>query len=153
MYQTSLSKGQELVAQRMVREFRAQNYDAFLITSAYHDGEAVLSEEEISKHGGYVHLFDERLGIPVIRVGSVSMSWPPRRVSLADFVGVLGQIVDGLKLNVLIVHSTLWNGPEEVLKFVEWRRNLARDGFPQLTPIFCSMSHFMWAGPHVFLPG
>ncbi|MDA4117165.1 MAG: hypothetical protein OK455_02355 [Thaumarchaeota archaeon] len=39
MYQTSLTKGQELVAQRMVKEFRAQSYDAFLITSPYHDGE------------------------------------------------------------------------------------------------------------------
>ena len=111
MYQTSLSKGQELVAQRMVREFRLQGYDAFLITSPYHDGEAVVSEEEIAKHGGYTSVFDERLGIPLIRVGSVSISWPPRRIALSDFVPTLGQIVDAQKLNVLIVHSTLWNEP------------------------------------------
>lgn len=147
MYQTSLSKGQELVAQRMVKEFRAQNYDAFLITSPYHDGELVVSEEEIAKRGGYVSLFDERLGIPVIRVASAIATWPPRRIAFADFVNVLSQIVDSQKLNVLIVHSTLWNGPEDVLKFVEWRRNLARDGFPQLTPIFCHMSHFQDASP------
>ncbi len=147
MYQTSQSKGQELVAQRMVREFRAQGYDAFLITSAYHDGQVVVSEEEIAKHGGYVYSFDERLGIPLIRVGAVGTSWPPRRISLSDFITTLGQIVDAQKLNVLIVHSTLWNGPEDVLKFVEWRRNLTKDGFPELTPIFCHMSHFQEASP------
>jgi D-inositol-3-phosphate glycosyltransferase len=70
MYQTSLTKGQELVAQRMVKEFRAQNYDAFLITSPNHDGEPVISEEELAMHGGYVYVFDEALGIPVIRVAS-----------------------------------------------------------------------------------
>ena len=147
MYQTSLSKGQELVAQRMVKEFRSQNCDAFLITSPFHDGEPVVSEEEITAHGGYLYQFDERMGIPVIRVGSMNTSWPPRRISLSDFVGVLSKIVDDQKLNVLIVHSTLWNGPEDVLKFIEWRRNLSKTGFPHLTPIFCHMSHFQEASP------
>jgi glycosyltransferase involved in cell wall biosynthesis len=147
MYQTSMSKGQELVAQRMVGEFRAQNYDAFLITSPYHDGAPVVSEEEIAAHGGFVHVFDERMGIPVIRVAGAPQTWPPRRIALRDFITTLGRIVDDLKLNVLIVHSTLWNGPEEVLKFIEWRRNLARDVFPQLTPVFCHMSHFQEASP------
>ena len=145
MYQTSLTKGQELVAQRMVKEFRAQNYDAFLITSPYHDGEAVMSDEELAMHAGYVYVFDETLGIPVIRVGSVPTTWPPRRASLIDFIDTLGKIVDNFKLNVLITHSTLWNGPEEILKFVEWRRNLARDGVPKVTPLFCHMSHFQEA--------
>jgi D-inositol-3-phosphate glycosyltransferase len=147
MYQTSLTKGQELVAQRMVKEFRLQNYDAFLITSPYHDGEAVISDEELGMHAGYLYTFDENLGIPVIRVGSVPTSWPPRRASLVDFIDTLAKIVDNFKLNVLITHSTLWNGPEEILKFVEWRRNLSRDGVPKLTPLFCHMSHFQEASP------
>jgi len=145
MYQTSLTKGQELVAQRMVKEFKAQNYDAFLITSPNHDGEPVISEEELAMHAGYKYTFDETLGIPVIRVGSVPTTWPPRRASLIDFIDTLGRIVDNYKLNVLITHSTLWNGPEEILKFVEWRRNLSRDGVPKMTPIFCHMSHFQEA--------
>lgn len=145
MYQTSLTKGQELVAQRMVKELRAQNYDAFLITSPNHDGQAVISDEELAMHGGYVYLFDERLGIPVIRVESVPTTWPPRRASLIDFIETLSKIVDNFKLNVLITHSTLWNGPEEILKFVEWRRNLSRYGVPALTPIFAHMSHFQEA--------
>ena len=131
MYQTSLTKGQELVAQRMVREFRRQGHDAFLITSIYHDSEQAVSPDEVKKRGGYVHVFDRDLGIPVIRVNSDDTTWPPRRISFSDFVGVLTNIVDDLKLNVLITHSTLWNGPEEVVKFVVWRRKMAQGGAPR----------------------
>ena len=142
MYQTSLTKGQELVAQRMVKEFRRQGHDAFLITSVYQDSEQVVSPDEVKKRGGYVHVFDRDLGIPVIRVNSDNTTWPPRRISFADFVGVLTNIVDDLKLNVLITHSTLWNGPEEVVKFVAWRRKMAQGGAPRSPLIFCHMSHF-----------
>lgn len=141
MYQTSLTKGQELVAQRMVREFRRQGYDAFLITSIYNDWSPVVSADDVKRRGGYISLFDESLGIPVVRVSSENASWPPRRISFSDFVGNLASIVEDLKLNVLITHSTLWNGPEETVKFVEWRRNLARDGAARRPPIFCHMSH------------
>ncbi len=142
MYQTSLTKGQELVAQRMVREFRRQGYEAFLITSIYHDWEALVDLDEVRRRGGYIHLFDESLRIPVLRVSSEGVGWPPRRISFLDFTVVLGKVVDDLKLNVLITHSTLWNGPEEVAKFVEWRRNLIKSGSPQSPMVFCQMSHF-----------
>jgi D-inositol-3-phosphate glycosyltransferase len=145
MYQTSLSKGQELVAQRMVKEFRRLGHDAFLITSIYQDSAPVVGIEELRKRGGYVHVFERELGIPVIRVRSDDTTWPPRRISFVDFVGVLTNIVDDLKLNVLITHSTLWNGPEEVVKFVEWRRRMAEDGAPRSPLVFCHMSHFQEA--------
>ena len=142
MYQTSLTKGQELVAQRMVREFRRQGHDAFLITSIYQDSEPAVSPEEVKMRGGYFHAFDRDLGIPVIRVNSDNATWPPRRISFTDFVRVLTDIVEDLKLNVLITHSTLWNGLEEVVKFVAWRRKMAQDGAPRSPLIFCHMSHF-----------
>ena len=142
MYQTSLTKGQELVAQRMVREFRRQGHEAFLITSIYQDSYQAISPEEVKKRGGYVHVFDGDLGIPVIRVNSDNTTWPPRRISFTDFVGILTNIVGDLKLNVLITHSTLWNGPEEVVKFVAWRRKMVQDGAPRSPLIFCHMSHF-----------
>jgi len=142
MYQTSLTKGQELVAQRMVREFRRQGHDAFLITSVYHDSQQAVDPEEVKRRGGYLHVFDVDLGIPVVRVNSDNTTWPPRRVSFSDFVGVLTDIVDDLKLNVLITHSTLWNGPEEVVKFVAWRKEMAQGGAPRSPLIFCHMSHF-----------
>ncbi len=142
MYQTSLTKGQELVAQRMVREFRKQGYEAFLITSIYHDWEPRVDLEEVRRRGGYIHLFDDSLRIPVLRVSSEGVGWPPRRISFLDFTVVLGKVIDDLKLNVLITHSTLWNGPEEVAKFVEWRRNMIKSGSPQSPMVFCQMSHF-----------
>jgi D-inositol-3-phosphate glycosyltransferase len=142
MYQTSQTKGQELVAQRMVEELRRQGEDAFLITSVYDDWEPVISVEEVQQRGGFVTLFDERLGIPVIRVNSTLTSWPPRRISFVDFVATLTKLVDELKLNVLVTHSTLWNGPEEAARFVEWRRNLARNGAPFRRVVLCQMSHY-----------
>jgi len=145
MYQTSLTKGQELVAQRMVKEFRRLGYDAFLITSIYQDSKPAVNTEMVKRRDGYVHVFDADLDIPVIRVNSDGTTWPPRRISFVDFMGVLTAIVDDLKLNVLITHSTLWNGPEEVVKFVAWRRKMADNGAPRSPLIFCHMSHFQEA--------
>lgn len=145
MYQTSATKGQELVAQRMVREFNRQGYDAYLITSVYHDWEPVVAPDEVKKKGGYVHLFDRKLGIPTIRVNSGELSWPPRRVTFVDFMGTLTDLVKELDLNVLITHSTLWNGPEEVAKFADWRRRLIEGGTPHHPVIFCHMSHLQEA--------
>lgn len=142
MYQTSLTKGQELVAQRMVKEFRRQGHDAFLITSTYHDGEPTLAADEAKRRSGFIHFFDRTLEIPIIRVGGDGASWPPRRILLEDFIGVFTKIVEELDLNVLITHSTLWNGPEEVLKFVRWRRKMIAEGAPYSPIIFCHMSHF-----------
>src|ERR1700691_4586170 len=106
MYQTSLTKGQELVAQRMVKEFRRLGHDRFLIPSVYQDSEQIADPEEVKRRGGYVHVFDRDLGIPIIRVNSDGTTWPPRRISFVDFIGVLSSIVDDLTLNVPITHST-----------------------------------------------
>ena len=141
MYQTSRSKGQELVAQRMVSYFRRLGHAAYLITSLYHDGKEVASEESLGEKG-YVEVIDGELDIPIIRVGSFTSKWPPRRVSLKDVVHALEGIVNDFGLNVLITHSTMWNGPEEVAKFVEWRRNIKELGGFQDPLIFCHMSHF-----------
>ena len=142
MYQTSLTKGQELVAERMVREFRRQGYDAYLITSIFEDWEPTVSNEEITGRGGFLHLYDERLRIPLIRVDSYQGTWPPRRIFFRNFIDILKHIVEELRLNVLITHSTLWNGPEEVAKFMAWRRELIVNGSIQEPMLFCHMSHF-----------
>jgi len=117
MYQTSTSKGQELVAQRMVSYFRRLGHDAYLITSIYHDGKEVISEDSIADKE-YVLIEDHELNIPIIRVGSFTSRWPPRRILFKDSIHTLERIVNEFNLTVLITHSTLWNGPEEVAKFV-----------------------------------
>ena len=142
MYQTSTSKGQELVAQRMVRDFISLGHKAYLITSVYHDGIDVMSSDSLTKGKGYIFAEDSELGIPVIRVDSYVMKWPRRRINFRDFVHVLERIVDEFKLNVLITHSTLWNGPEEVAKFVAWRRYMKDLGGYADPIVFCHMSHF-----------
>ncbi len=112
MYQTSLTKGQELVSQRMVKEFKVQGYEAFLITSLYHDGNLAFSEEEVASRGGFV----ERLRRAARNPGDkgwqhADVLASPADVSVLDFIDTLAKIVDDLKINVLITHSTLWNGP------------------------------------------
>lgn len=142
MYQTSTSKGQELVAQRMVRDFISLGHEAYLITSVFHDGVEVISSENLTEGKGYIFVDDQELGIPVIRVASYIVKWPRRRISFRDFVPVLEDIVDEFKLNVLVTHSTLWNGPEEVAKFVSWRRYMKDLGGYADPIVFCHMSHF-----------
>src|SRR5208282_3739803 len=146
MYQTSKSKGQELVAQRMVDYFRRLNHEAYLITSIYHDGREIAADDLIGEKG-YVLVNDAELNIPIIRVASFITKWPPRRIVFKDQVEILERIVNEFKLNVLITHSTLWNGPEEVAKFVEWRRNIKSLGGFQDSLIFCHMSHYQEPSP------
>ena len=141
MYQTSRTKGQELVAQRMVGYFRKLGHEAYLITSVYHDGKEAIREDMVGEKG-YVLVDDKELNIPVIRVISSTSHWPPRRVIFRDSIHTLERIVNDFQLNVLITHSTLWNGPEEVAKFVEWRRNIKALGGYQDPLVFCHMSHF-----------
>ncbi|MDP2918767.1 MAG: glycosyltransferase [Dehalococcoidia bacterium] len=147
MYQTSNSKGQELVAQRMVREFNKLGHQAYLITGVFHDGKEVIPAEGLQKGKGYVVVKDDALGIPVIRVDSYVATWPPRRIVFRDFMHTLEKIVDDLGLNVLITHSTLWNGPEEVAKFTTWRRDMRNLGGYQDPIVFCHMSHLQEASP------
>ena len=147
MYQTSKSKGQELVAQRMVREFIKIGHEAYLITSIYHDGIEVISTEGLRRTGGYTFIEDNELRIPVIRVDSYVARWPPRRIVFRDFMSTLSNIVDRFQLDVLITHSTLWNGPEEVAKFVEWRRGMRNIGGYSDSLVFCHMSHFQEPSP------
>lgn len=147
MYQTSTSKGQELVAQRMVRDFNALGHKAYLITSVYHDGVEVIPSESLRKSKGYVFVDDPELGIPIIRVDSYVVKWPRRRISFRDFVQILEKIVDEFGLNVLVTHSTLWNGPEEVAKFVAWRQYMRDFGGYKDPIVFCHMSHFQEPSP------
>jgi D-inositol-3-phosphate glycosyltransferase len=148
IYETSKSRGQELVAQRMVREFIKLGHEAFLITSIYNDGVKVDSSVNPAKSKGFTYTErDYELGIPVIRVDSYVARWPPRRISFRDFISVLERIVDGFHLDVLITHSTLWNGPEETARFIEWRRYMKRIGGYRDPLVFCHMSHFQEPSP------
>jgi glycosyltransferase involved in cell wall biosynthesis len=131
----------------MVRDFNALGHEAYLITSVYHDGVEAIQASSLGKTKGYVYVEDPELGIPVVRVDSYAAKWPRRRITFREFVDVLGRIVDEFRLNVLITHSTLWNGPEEVAKFVDWRRYMKNLGGYKDPIVFCHMSHFQEPSP------
>ncbi len=141
MYQTSTSKGQELVAQRMTKELASLGGKAVLITSRFHDFRPVISADEVRRNGDYVGRGDNTLGIEVYRVASRRVDWPPRRIEFSNFISTLDRIVGELDLDVLITHSTLWNGPDLTAQFVSWKRRvLVKSRGKQLA--FCHMSHF-----------
>ncbi len=142
MYQTSQSKGQELVAQRMTRAFRKAGVEAYLITGPFHDGNRIVSVDTIDRsERGYV-IDNEDYRIPTLRVGGYVSSWPPRRIMFRNFVDTLRRIVDGFGIDVLITHSTLWNGPEETVKFVSWKRTMRELGLDERQMVYCHMPHY-----------
>ena len=129
MYQTSYTKGQELVAQRMARELGKHGHNAFLITGPYHDNRPIQEYDELRRSGdGYLFFQDSAFKVPLIRVAGYTSMWPPRRIMFQNFVDVLRRLSDRFGLDTLISHSTLWNGPEEISKFVSWRRMLEQQG-------------------------
>ncbi len=144
MYQTSYSKGQELVAQRMVKWFRILGYNSWLITSVFHDGEVVTTAD---KPGYRVFDKDPKIGLPTIRVKSVKVSWPPRRVMFLDFLEILNEIDRKIGIDTIITHSTLWNGPEDVAKWIMWRKVNRVLGGHSSIPIFAHMSHYQPPDP------
>ncbi|BDR93384.1 glycosyl transferase [Vulcanisaeta souniana JCM 11219] len=149
MYQTSYSKGQELVAQRMVKWFLRLGYEAYLITSVYHDGNEVVKRRavETSLEGYIFQEKDNVIGLPTIRVDSYMAKWPPRRIMFKNFIDVLRRISDNFGINSLITHSTLWNGPEETSKYVMWRRMLTTLGLEGSGVFFGHMSHYQPPDP------
>ena len=147
MYQTSNSKGQELAAQRMVKWLRRLGCDAYLITSNYHDNEPIIKDGEFEDRNYIYFESDPYIKLPTIRVKAYSVNWPPRRIMFKDFIHALIEIVDKFNINTLITHSTLWNGPEDVAKFVQWRRTESILSGSCRDFIFCHMSHYQPPDP------
>jgi len=154
MYQTSNSKGQELIAQRMVKWARRLGYEAWLITSIYHDGEPVVPLTEVLKSidGYIVFENDSKVGLPVIRVDSSKTFWPPRRIMFRDFITILKNIDDKIGIDFIVTHSTLWNGPEEVSRWIMWKRLMRSLGEVVNTTIYGHMSHYQPPDPTRYEP-
>ncbi len=154
IYQTSNSKGQELVAQRMVKWARRLGVQSWLISSIYHDGEAVVPLSEVMKSiEGYVKFDnDPKVGLPVIRVDSSKTFWPPRRIMFRDFINVLKSIDESIGIDFLITHSTLWNGPEEAAKWIMWKRLMRSLGEAVTKTVYGHMSHYQPPDPSRYDP-
>lgn len=154
MYQTSLTKGQELVALRMTRELRKQGIDAYLISSPYHDNKLVpYYKSIIMSEKGYVIRDNEyNLNVPVIRVDGTTSTWPPRRIMFRDTQAILRNLVEDLEMDTFIVHSTLWNGPEEIARFKMWSEMLREEGLWNKRIKFIFMAHFQPPSPLHYPP-
>ncbi|MEM4545397.1 MAG: glycosyltransferase family 4 protein [Nitrososphaerota archaeon] len=151
MYQTSLTKGQELVALRMVKGLRKQRKDAFLLSTLFHDGKRVPWYEQVLKSmRGYV--VKEEFGVPVIRMDGYISSWPPRRIMLRDAQSTFRYIVEDLGVECFIVHSTLWNGPEELTRFKLWSDMMLKEGLSDRRLIACFMPHYQPPSPIHYPP-
>ena len=148
MYQTSFTKGQELLAQRMVRELVRQEHKAFLITGPFHDNKPIVEYNELERSiKGYLFFEKSEFQVPLIRVDGHISSWPPRRIMFHDFISILRDLANSFKLDVIISHSTLWNGPEEIAKFMAWKRMLKDQGLDERAMVYAHMSHYQPPDP------
>jgi len=144
MYQTSNSKGQELVAQRMVKWLRKLGVKAWLVTSVYHDGRKVAT---LGKDRYALFPKDPYVKIPVVRVSGYKSRWPPRRVMITGLTEVMNVLHDELGIDAVITHSTIWNGPEEMAKWVMWRKLYNLTTGKGTSPIYAHMSHYQPPDP------
>lgn len=149
MYQTSNSKGQELLAQRMVKWALKLGHEAWLVTSIYHDGSPVISEQELlrTERGFLVLERDPWVGLPTIRVSSDKSVWPPRRIFFRDFQSVLRELDELIGVEFMVTHSTLWNGPEEAARWILWKRLVKILGEEARHTVYAHMSHFQPPDP------
>ena len=148
MYQTSFTKGQELVAQRLASELHRQGHKAFLIVGPYHDNKLIAEYGKLQRNvDGYLFQEKNAFQIPLIRVDGYVSNWPPRRIMFRDFISVLRKLSDRFGLDTIISHSTLWNGPEEITKFVTWKRMLKTQGLDERDVVYAHMSHYQPPDP------
>ena len=148
MYQTSFTGGQELVAQRMTRELNNQGHQSYLISSPFHDGKLIPEYDRLRRSvEGYLLFGDSEFQVPIIRVDGYISTWPPRRIMLRDFVRVLRDLVERLRLDIIVSHSTLWNGPEEIAKFITWKRMMREQGLHEKEVLYIHMSHYQPPDP------
>ncbi|MFP3230984.1 MAG: glycosyltransferase family 4 protein [Caldisphaera sp.] len=154
MYQTSKSKGQELVAQRMVKWAIKLGYKSYLITSIYHDNEPIIKERELELSEKPYKIFekDPKIDLPTIRVLSRKVTWPPRRIMFRDFINILNKIDEELGINFIVTHSTLWNGPEDVAKWIMWRKLIGTINANQKRIVYGHMAHYQPPEPGRYDP-
>ena len=139
MYQNSFTKGQEIIAQSMVKGFKRIGTEAYLITGPFKDYKRVISKKYFKTHD---YRFYKSKFCPTIRVDGYLPKWPHRRVNFYSFQYVLRKIVNRFDLNVLIIHSNNWNGPLAVSEYLIWNDDLIRLKEKSKKIFYCYMPHY-----------
>jgi len=115
----------------LVKAFQRLGHRAWLITSIYHDDEPALDPDLVEKsEKGFVEVEKDASGVPAIRVLSSKPLLPGGGIVLRNFSRVLGEIGDVYGLDVVVVLSSFWNGPEEAAKWATVRKSLIAAGEP-----------------------
>lgn len=142
--QTSSYRGPELTAARLAKWAARLGHKAWLVAGAFHDWEPVVPERDLARSlSGYVAFErDPKAGVPSLRVLSSRSAIPARRIAARDFFSALRRMDEELGVDVLIVHSTFWNGPEEAARWARWKRDLASIGEEVRPTSFLYMPHY-----------
>jgi Glycosyltransferase len=121
----------------LVKAFQRLGHRAWLITSVYHDDAPALDPDLVEKsERGFVEVEKDVSGVSAVRVLSSKPLLPGGGVVLRNFSKVLGEVVDVYGLDVVVVFSSFWNGPEEAAKWVTVRRSLLAAGEPVKSAFF-----------------
>ncbi|MEL9989942.1 MAG: glycosyltransferase [Thermoproteus sp.] len=142
--QTSSYRGPELTAARMAKWALRMGHKALLVASAFHDWDPVVSERDLARSlSGYISFErDPKAGVPSARALSFKSTIPVRRVTMRDFFSVLRALDEELGVDLLVVHSTFWNGPEEAARWAKWKLELASIGERVRPTVFAYMPHY-----------
>jgi len=113
----------------LVKAFQRLEHRAWLITSVFHDGSPAVNPTLVERsERGFVELERDVSGVPTLRVLSAKALLPGGGIVLRNFSRVLNDIVDTYSLDVVVVFSSFWNGPEEVAKLASVRKSLTAAG-------------------------
>lgn len=139
MYQNSFTRGQEIIAQSMVKGFKRIGIEAYLITGPFKNYKRVISKKYFKTHD---YKFYKSKFCPIIRVDGYIPKWPTRRVNFKSFPYILRKIVNKFDLNILIVYSNNWNGPLATSEYLVWNDNLIKSKEKSKKIFCCYMPHY-----------
>ncbi|MFN3804469.1 MAG: glycosyltransferase [Pyrobaculum sp.] len=126
--QTSDWEDSHRAAAILARAFLKLGHRAWLVAGVYHDGRQLEVAEVVERSEfGYVELREDPSGLPAVRVLSIKPLLHPA-VSFRGFAKILSQLEETYGLDLVVVFSSFWNGPEEVAKWASIKRSLAAAG-------------------------
>jgi hypothetical protein len=129
----------------LVKAFQRLGHKAWLITSVFHDGAPAVDPSLVERsERGFVELEDDVSGVPTLRVLSAKALLPGGGIVLRNFSRILNDVVDAYGLDVVVVLSSFWNGPEEVARLASVRRSLAATGEVSRRSFFRLHPHILY---------
>lgn len=112
----------------LARAFLKLGHRAWLVAGVYHNDRQLEVAEAVERSElGYIELREDPSGVPAVRVLSIKPLFQPA-VSFRGFAKILSKLEETYGLDLVVVLSSFWNGPEEVAKLASIKRTLAAAG-------------------------